>query len=273
MNTRMVMVALLVSLAGATGIRAQTTSPAADEPRLLALWKYHIENTNEHAKVIASCDEFRKKSPKSVFLPVCDGLAAWHALQINEPETAIPIFERMAAAEATPLNKAGSTMARRWLTRLDREKVKTALKFLYRKNIAFPATLDAMKTLPAAQQGPFVDRWKQTWNYRLVGFKSPVFKNARDQKYELQSAALGPDSDLKMAMEVPYASKVNLKPGKIISASPGKETIEFSTTDEKAQKSMLSVGSDSGAISFPYMGPSLIILSDGDHWSVIPRSK
>ena len=268
-----IVVIVMAACAAAAEVRAQGSPAAKEEAALIVVWKVHLENTNDHAKVLAACEDFRKKSTNSVFRPVCDGLAAWHALQINEPAAAVSLLEPMLKSQGDALGKVVNTMAKRWLTRLDREKVKLALKRLYRQNIEFPPSLDAMKSLPEADQGPFVDRWKQTWIYRLAEFKSPQFKNLRGQKYELQSAALKTDSDLAAALKAPYAARLSLKPSKLLSASPGKETVEFVTSDENPKKVILTAGTESEGMSFPFAGTGMLILSDGDYWAILPRPR
>ena len=266
--------AMILLLAGAGAGSGQTPPSPAEEAALVSAWKVHLAATNDHPKVVSACQEFRKKSPASQFGVVADGLAAWHLLQANEPAAATNLLEKMLGLGQTDqIGKAGMTMARRWLTRLDRERVKLALKQLYRKDIEFPPSLEAMRGLPAAQRGPFTDRWGQTWSYRLTEFKSPNLKNLRGQRYELQSAMLRADSDLAEALKRPYAAKINLKAVKLISASPGKEAVEFVTTDEKQQKTVLTVGTDVGGVTFLFLGSGLLILSDGDSWAVLPKAK
>jgi hypothetical protein len=260
----------------ATGIGlSQTPAPISpsDEAALVSVWKLHLDATNDHSRAIGACQEFRKRPTVGSLGLVADGLAAWHYLAINDATAATNLLEKMLNQSTDPLGKAGTAMAKRWLTRLDREKVRLALKHIYRAAIEFPPSLDAMKTLTPEKRGPATDRWGQTWSYRLTEFKSPKLKDLRGQRYELQSAMLGADSDFAKAMERPYAGKINLKPGKLIGTSPGRETVEFTTTDQNPQKAVLSVGSDASGLSFPFLGSAILILSDGDHWAVLPRPR
>ena len=255
-----------------TGFCQALVSPT-DEAALLSVWKVHLQATNDHAKVVTACQEFQKKSSDSPLGPVAGGIAAWHLLKLNDTAAASAVLENMLSPQDSPIGKAGSSMAKRWLTRLDREKVRLALKSLYRASIEFPSSLDAMKMLPEIQRGPFTDRWGQTWSYHLTEFKSPKLKDLRGQRYELRSAILGADSDFGEAIKVPYTGKINLKPVKIVVKSPGRDTVEFVTTDEKPQKSVLTVGAESGGLSFPFTGSSILILSDGDHWALLPAPR
>ena len=270
---RRLLLAGLFLVAGTNAAFCQSQTPAAEEAALGAIWKLHLEATNDHSKVISACQTFKSKSPASLLSPVVDGLAAWHLLKINDAAAATGILEKMLSSPSEAVNKAGAIMAKRWLTRLDREKVRLALKYIYREAIEFPPTLDAMKTLPEAKRGPMVDRWGQTWSYRLTEFKSPNLKNLRGQRYELRSAMLAADSDLAQALARPYAAKINFKADKVIVASPGNETVEFVSTDEKPRKVVLSRGTEADGLSFSFIGSSLVVLSDGDYWTVLPRPK
>ena len=245
----------------------------AEETAFLALWKSHVDNTNDHPKALAACDEFRQKNPNNYFRPVCEGVAAWHLLSQNELEAARPLLEEMNTGRSDAISKAAGTMAKRWLSRIDRESVKQALKALYRKNVEFPASLEAVKELPEADRPPMVDRWKQPWAYKLTTFKSANLKSLRGQKYELQCVLLAQDSDLMKAITRPYAMKMDLKLSRMISTSPGRESAEFTTAEEKPRKLTISVGSDEDGISFPYIGRSFILLSDGDYWAILRRSR
>jgi len=268
---RMLLLPILATAAAAlTSLRAQTARP--NESGLAAVWKLNISESNDHARVASACGEFRKASPSDPLAWVADGIGAWRWLKAGDTSTAATVFERMAAAPQTdPMGKAAAVMAKRWLTRLDREKVRFALKLMYRKNIEFPPSLEDLRMLPEQFQPPYTDRWGQKWSYRLVEFKH--LKGIRGQKYELISASLGASSDLETALAVPYASRIPLKPSRVIGGGAGSEAIEFATTDGTNEKKVLNVGSESDGIRFPYRGASLLVLSDGDHWLVILGGK
>jgi hypothetical protein len=251
--------------------RAQTVA-APNERGLWALWKQHTENTNRHAQVADACAAFEKASPQDPLRVVARGIAAWHLLKSGKNDAARQILLPMLADRGTDLAKAGSDIARRWMTRLDREDVRGALKEVYNRDIAFPESLEALKTLPADRRPPPADRWGKPWEYKLVGFKA--LRGLPNQKYELISQLLGPESDLRAALADPYAARINLKPSRLVSPAGQSEVVEFVTDGEPvARKQVMSVGSTSERIVFPYSGQNLILLSDGDCWKVLPKPR
>ncbi len=251
---------LAVIMAAMMTCNAQT--PAADERGLWQVWAASTNAGGEHAAVVASCKAFRDKAPQDPLGCVAAGLEAWHLLKMGDTNEAIALFEPLSVvpANATYLQKAGAEMARSWLTRLDREKVRIALKKIYAKNIEFPPSLEVLKTLKPALVPALTDRWGKPWVYRL---ESPI-KGMTAQQYVLESAGLGGKSDLAKMLALPYAGQITLDPVRLSPVSA--DTIEFATPDGKS--SFLQEGGGSAGITFAYLGTNLIVLSDGNHWRV-----
>lgn len=267
------------ALSAQTGPTSQAQLQAPDEKALWLLWKNHIENPTNHTSMAASCEEFAAKTPGDPLAIVGQGLAAWHLMKANHIAPARSILEKMSATpshpsvsappEADALRKAGVNMALRWLTRSDLELVKKALQELYAMEIEYPKSLDPLQSLPPKSRPPLTDRWEKPWSYRLVDMR--YIKGVSGQKYELQSKMLGGNSDLARALATPYADNIRLKPVRIASSSPGREAAQFISTGEKKEPVFLSLGSDAGGIAFAYFGAKILILSDGDHWMILPR--
>ena len=243
-----------------------SASAPADEAAAGRLWQFHQQKTSDHAAVVKACVAFEKQYPQSPLITLSHGLAGWHLLKMEQPRAAAPLFETMISDNpASPLAEAGNTMARRWMTRLDREKVREALRRYYSHNIEFPAVVDKLDKLPADQRPPMTDRWKNTWVYRLTGFKR--VGGLFDQKYLLQSAALTTDSDFKEALAKPYPAESGLKPLRYVSREAGKRSVQFAAG---AEQILLSEGTKQGPWIFAYAGETLLVLCDGDHWLLLP---
>ena len=257
---RTVQVFLAVFLAATLACRAQSAPP--DERGLWQLWVASTNAISDHAMVVAACKEFIAKSPQDPFVVVARGLEAWHLLESGDTNTAAALFEAMAAVpeNAAPLQAAGAEMARCWLTRIDREQVRQALKKLYFRDIEFPERLDAITTLKATRPPPLTDRWGNAWVYRL---ESPV-KGMREQQYLLESPRLGPWSDLSKALALPYAGGITLVPVK--PAPVSNDIYEFASPSQKGI--LLQAGSGKDGVMLACLGVNLIVMSNGSHWRV-----
>ena len=276
-------VSILVFAVTCNVCRAQIRT--SDERALWLLWKRHINNPGKHEELAAACDKLVKQAPHDPLAAVTRGIAAWHLLKAGRTDTAAALMEAMISdagpgsslnvpgrsATTDCLREAALRMARAWLTRIDREQVKRALQKLYVREIEYPESLDAVAPPAGEMRPPSTDRWGKPWSYRLVTFRR--LKGLRGQKYELQSAALGKHSDLRQSLEIPYGSRIRLKPVKILSSAPGKETVQFVTTDESGKHVILSLGTESDGIFFAHSGSNILILSDGSHWMVLPKPK
>jgi hypothetical protein len=160
-------------------------------------------------------------------------------------------------------------MSRSWLTRLDREAVKEALRKVYLRDVAYPSRLDVWEE-GAADAPPLVDRWGKTWQYGLVGFRH--IAGLRNQKYALRSRVLLMHSDLADALQVPYAARIRLKPLGLQTLASGKALITFDAGEETGP-ARLSVGARHGMTVLAYVGDYIIVLGDGDHWKALAKPK
>jgi len=258
---RIVQVCLAVCLAATLACQAQSAAP--DERGLWSLWVACTNNASDHAVVVSACKEFIAKSTQDPFVVVAQGLEAWRLLKQGNTNAAVGLLEPMLAVpgNATPLQIAGADIARSWLTRLDRERVRVALGKLYVRDIEFPVSLDALKTLRTMRPPPFTDRWGTPWVYR----QQSSIKGMNTQQYVLESPRLGSRTDLAKALAMPYAGGITLEP---VKPSPiGNDTYQFASPKQKAV--VLQVGADMDGITVAYLGEKLIVMSDGNHWRVV----
>ena len=242
-----------------------------DEKALWDLWRTHLAASNDHASVAAAFEQSQKIRPAGTLLPVVRGLAAWNLLKAGRTNDAARLLETMAS-DRTPgaACEAGAEMARRWLTRLDREKVKESLRSYYRRHIAYPPDLNALKSLPALRRPPPADRWNAPWEYRL---EAMAVTGLNDQKYSLQSPALKDTSPLEIALDRPYAGGIAIKPVALVPTASGAANVTFEPANQQGAKFMLSEGSKAGGVALAYVGIKIIVLSDGDHWLVAPKPR
>lgn len=271
----LVALAFLLLPAGDPAVYGQAESPAA-EKALWSLWKNHLEQTEDHAGIIAACRAYRRNDGGDPFARVCDGLKAWHLLKTGDRDGARTLLEEMEVvpdSSATPLQSASGVIARSWLTRLDREQVKQSLQKIYLADVRYPASLEAISSLHKQHQAPLTDRWYTPWGYRLTGFRT--LPGLNDQKYELRSTRLGARSDLTTVLAEPYAAWIRIRPVKLVSNNLNKEIVQFKTTSSKRKTRdiYLSAGTTSEAISFAYKGTKILIVSDSDYWHIMTMPK
>ena len=251
----------------------------AQEAALLSLWARHAADPDDHAGLAAACESFVERYEGAPLTLLARGLQGWHLLKAGQPEAAAQVLERVleeagdgpaeGAAGAQLLRAAAADVARSWLTRMDREQVKQALRAYYLRQIAYPESLDAVWSLPEARGGPATDRWGHAWSYRPVGFQGLV--GLRGQRYELRSPILGPDSDLQRALARPYGADMAIEPAGT-GVGPDRETVRFTRkrADGGRTDLFLRVGTTGDGILFCYRGPRILVLSDRTYWKVFP---
>lgn len=242
---------------------------ASDEKAVWDVWKTHQAASNRHDVVVAA---YRKIAPANELIGIPQGLAAWHLLQMDKTNEATAILKTMASTGGKiPLSTATGEMARRWLTRLDLEKVKRALQIVYRRDIEYPRSLNALKKLPRELRSPLQDRWNVSWQYKTTGYKN--ISGLDGQRYQLSCKKLDTDSDLTKALARLYGTRIILRPVAIATTSHGNQTVKFKNISGQADPILLSEGAQYNGITFAYIGLKLMVLTDGDHWLVLPKPK
>ena len=250
----------------------------AQENALWAIWSLQTNAAARHEEIVAACRQMQAAAPANPLLPVALGLAAWHNLRLGKTNEAFALLSEMTApavttaptvttAPASPTTTAGAEMGRRWLTRLDREKVRSALALYYRDAIEYPINLQPLKKTTKEASLPLADRWGAPWQYQLATFK--VIKVARGQRYLLQSKTLLESSDLAKALAQPYAGRILLEPVSL--AGSGGQNVLFQIPGDRPEKILLSEGGQAAGITLTYIGTRILILCDGDHWRVVPK--
>ncbi|MFA5044108.1 MAG: hypothetical protein WC381_08900 [Kiritimatiellia bacterium] len=260
--------------------RAALGASEAQERDIWTLWRMQTNEPAQHESIVAACRRIQQATPLNPLLPVAQGLAAWHSLRMGKTNDAVALFGEMEAAAAAataapaapiaPTATAGAEMARRWLTRLDREQVRGALARYYSDAVEYPAALQALKkTAPGKKDAPlpWADRWGDPWQYQLAPLK--IIKGAPGQRYVLQSKTLGESSDLAQALKRSYGGRTPLQPVSLTITSGGAQIVVFQTAGGRPDKIMLSEGGQAEGVTLTYIGAQILILCDGDHWRVV----
>ena len=246
------------------------SSLAADETGLLAVWNQHTESPDDRAGTIAACEAFAKSNPGDVFVPVVQEIRAWHLLKEGEADKAKQILESFLLPRSDPVHKGSLTVAKGWLTRLDRETVRESLKLYYRKEVGFPPGLGAISRhpkLPKQAHPVLQDRFGDPWQYRLTGIKG--LAKFQNQRYELLSARLGDQSDLETALQSSYAFNIRHQPVQVLT-NMNPPQVTFKTSDGNGAAAAFPVGSQSGGIHLAYAGQTVIVVCSHSYWKVFP---
>jgi hypothetical protein len=238
-----------------------------DEAALQALWADQQKDSQNHVAQAQAAAAFEQQFPSSPLVTIARGLEAWDLLESGNLEAARLLLEKMASANSDPVASIGAEMARRWLTRLDREQVVTALQKVYGQDLEYPDALSAVTELPPAARPVMTDRWGTPWDYTPAAFKT--LQTGDRQTFTLQSPKLGTTSDLKDALARPYGSGFTFTPSKVMPSIGGKVVIVFKSPDGKSDS--LSEGAAANDLAFAYLGDDILILSSGDYWSLQPR--
>ena len=273
-------VLLCVALLVALGL--PTKGSAANERDLWKLWQLHMQRTAEHESVIAACNQFVADSGLDAVVPVAEGIRAWHLLKLQRNDEAAAIMETHLKRRSGSVNGGAVLLAQAWLSRMDFERVEAALKAYYKKEVAYPATLDLIAQhpqIPAGLHPPLKDRWGTEWRYELVGFKRlPGFEN---QKYSLSCLRLGRETSVADALEAAYATGIRITPSRIVTTRTDRQVLEYTLADKEASagaantevapanKKLISVGSQVGDLYLAYIGEHIIIVCDRAHWAVL----
>ncbi|HEX4084404.1 MAG TPA: hypothetical protein VHY22_05820 [Chthoniobacteraceae bacterium] len=237
-----------------------------DEAALQTLWDNQQKET--HAQVVQEAAGFEQRFPASPLVAVARGLGAWHLLESGDFDAARQLLEKMrASGGANPAGAMGAEMARRWLTRLDREQVASALQAVYAEDLEYPETLAPLAELPPEKRPPMTDRWGAAWLYKPAAFKKLQIGDR--QTYILQSATLGDDSDLKHALARSYGAGFTFKPVAALPEIGGKAVFAFQ--DASGRRVTVSEGASGSDLGLAYLGDTVLILSNGDYWSLQPR--
>lgn len=236
---------------------------AADEEAIQDLWKQHLATPDDHEAIFKACREFTEAHVNDPLLPVVRGIETWHRLRAGQKAEALQQMKADLSAPAGPLNEGARRIALGWMTRVDRDQLAAVLQVYYKKQVAYPKGLDQ---LPAEAKPLLNDRFGKPWTYRLTGFaKVPGFT---DQKYALQSAALGDTSDFKDAVKLPYASRITAVPVQVVPGPANLPAVKFKVG---AGAPVVAVGQSAGELYLAFVGTSVLVVCDYTHWKILPR--
>ena len=245
------------------------SAPAADEDGLLELWKQHMATPDDHDTVTKACRDFAAAHAGDPLLPVVRGFEEWHTLRAGRQPEAFRMIEADLAAPAGPVTDGARHLALGWLTRLDREQVVLALRAYHRREVAYPKSLEQLAAHPKLKlepKPPSVDRFGKPWGYQLAGFAK--LKGFADQNYSLRSTALGDVSDIKSAVRVPYASRIQAVPVQVIAAPGNASAVKFNIAGSPA---IVGVGQATGDLHLAFVGAKIVVVCDYTHWKIFPR--
>ena len=247
------------------GLAALAADPG--EQAILGLWKAQMATPEAHAALAAAGRQAEESLAGAPLANVARSLTAWHMLKAGQTNQAEAVLLRMLTPGDDAVARAAGDMGRRWLTRLDREKVRAVLRVYYREQVQYPADLGALAKLPEGLRPPMKDRWDAPWRYHLTGFRhiSGLF----DQKYQLESATLGERSDLGAMLAAPYPITMPIKPVKVEEAG-GRRSVQFAE-EGQAGTIVLTEGTAAKGLTLVWAGGLALVLSDGDYWFVVPR--
>ncbi len=246
------------------------TARGANEAALLEIWKQHVAAPDNHDAAIKACRDFATANVSDPLVPVARGIEAWHDFRAGRDDEALQLMQPYVNSPAGPTGEGLRRIALGWLTRFDREKVAAALQLYYRKEVAYPKSLDQLVASPkisADARQPLNDRFGKPWVYQLTGFTK--LRGFPDQKYSLQSSALGDFSDLKQALNAPYASRITATPVQIVAAPGNAVAVTFNIP--RKGSAAIGVGQASGDLYLAFVGSQIIVVCDYAHWKVFPR--
>lgn len=210
---------------------------------------------------------------------VADTLASWHLLKLDRSAEARTLLKPYIKKTSDIFERGAQTVCAAWLARIDIQRVQQALQFYYRREIAYPETLDALaayKALPEKMAFPMKDCWGENWNYQLVGYgQLPELLN---QKYSLSFRQIEKNADLKKALALPYGSQIRIRPTGLTSMIKGRENNEIEIEEPNIQGAdgkeqdkrtlMVNTGTRAHGSLIAYSGNYIFLVCDLYHWKV-----
>lgn len=236
---------------------------AADEDAVLAVWKQIMAAPNDHETALKACRDYAAAHAADPLAPVVRGLQEWNLMCTGRRADALTMMAADDAASPDPPAEGARRLAQAWLTRDDRDQLAAALQAYYRKQIAYPESLNQLP--PDSRPRP-EDRFGKPWDYKLTGFaRLPGFS---DQSYTLRSAVLGASSDFQAALKMPYASGISAVPVQIVAVPGGGQAVKFT---DAGSASVIGVGQASRDLYLAFIGSQILVVCDSMHWKIFPR--
>jgi hypothetical protein len=232
----------------------------------LDFWQREQAADGDHDLALNLCTKYLDANPASPYRLVVQGIVAWQEMARGRTAEAGIVLTNMLDRGQGAVALAANEMALRWLTRLDRERIRRALLEYYARSAVYPQSLAELGTLPVEWAPPMTDRRGDAWNYRPAGFKR--LPGLVGQRYVLESRQLGERSDLAEALRVPYGSRILWRPIRLVAAAEDRCVVEFDTGGDRPLRVAVAEGGErEGTVFVKRMG-SILLMSDRDHWAV-----
>jgi len=255
------------------GIAALPGRAAPYEDAFVRVWAAHRQNPDDHEAVIAVCREAARQRDAQdqpllgPYLSVVRTLEGWRLLQRGRTAEAVKAFEAALDPQRSTdmVVRSADALARRWLSRIDRETVAAALKTYHREEVAFPPDLAVFAAWPKDLQPPLRDRMGDPWVYRLADFRR--LKTVAAQRYTLHSITIGRDtSALADALRRPYRDT----PATFVrknAAAPALAEFQIGTAPD-IRSAVVQEGNRTEDIRFVALDSAnrFALLSDDDFW-------
>jgi hypothetical protein len=140
LNKRTAILPLLLALA------APVLAADPDEDVFGRLFRVHLNTATGDAAIAGQAAQAAAALPPGPYRAAARSVQAWRLLRAGKPADAAAVYQAMLADASTPA--AFADLARRWLTRLDREEVKAALLKVWARDIRFPDSLEKLPPPP-----------------------------------------------------------------------------------------------------------------------------
>lgn len=253
--------ALFLAFVCAAGF-GSASARAADESALIELGRLQVAKPDDHEALIKACENFAAAHPGDPLLPVARGFQEWHLLRSGHRDEALQMMTADLTLPKDPVGDGARRLAQAWLTRADRDQVVTALQVFYRQQVGYPKTLEELpQTRP-----PLEDRFGKQWSYRLSGFAK--LAGFDDQRYSLQSTALGGMSDFNKALQLPYAAQIAAVPVQVIAIPGNAPAVKFNLG---GSASVVGLGQSGGDLFLAFVGARILVVCDYTHWKILPH--
>ena len=239
------------------------SAKAVDEEAVFDVWERHMAKPDDPEAAVKACQDFAKTHPDDPLLPVVRGLETWRQLRAGHRAEALQLMTADLTAPPGAVTEGERRIALGWMTRVDRERIADGLQAFYRKQVAYPKSLEQ---LPPEARQPANDRFGKPWIYKLTGFAKVA--GFTDQKYSLQSAFLGDTSDFKTAVQLAYAARISATPVQVLAGPGNLPAVKFNVAGGSP---VIGVGQASGDLYLAFVGAKIVIVCDYTHWKIFSR--
>jgi hypothetical protein len=264
---------LAAAALAATALLAGWSAAAPHDDAFIRVWSLHRQMPDDHAAVAAACREAIGRlgaddtAVLGPYLPVVRTLEGWRLLQAGRTAEAAAAFEAAldrGRADGDTRQHAADNLARRWLSRIDREKVVAALNTYHREHVAFPDELSAFQNWAADARPPLRDRKGEPWSYQLAGFRR--LKVGGQQRYTLFSRSIGRETS---ALDAALALRPPDLPVAFVRKNTGSPALaEFRIGGGTNRPVVVQEGARTGGLRFVAVDGQgrFALLSDDDFW-------